>query len=130
MVTGSAREWVRRLQPYRLPSDGRSAFETILTFSLLIGVWVLMWSALSVSIALTLALSIPAAFLMVRLFIIQHDCGHGSMFTTAKWNDRIGRALGVITLTPYDYWRRSHAIHHAGSGNLDRRGIGDIDTLT
>jgi len=130
MVTGSAREWVRRLQPYRLPSDGRSAFETVLTFGLLVSFWALMWAALSYSIILTLVLSIPAALLMVRLFIIQHDCGHGSMFSTAKWNDRVGRVLGVITLTPYDYWRRSHAIHHAGSGNLDRRGIGDIDTLT
>ena len=90
----------------------------------------LMWFALSYSIILTLVLSIPAALMMVRLFIIQHDCGHQSMFTTSKWNDRVGRVLGVITLTPYDYWRRSHAIHHAGSGNLDRRGVGDIDTLT
>jgi omega-6 fatty acid desaturase (delta-12 desaturase) len=81
MATGSAREWVRRLQPYRLPSDGRSAFETVLTFGLLVSVWALMWFALSYSILLTLALAVPAAFLMVRLFIIQHDCGHGSMFT-------------------------------------------------
>ena len=130
MTTGSAREWVRRLQPYRLPSNGRSAFETVLTFGLLVSLWVLMWFALSYSVILTLALSIPAALMMVRLFIIQHDCGHQSMFTSAKWNDRVGRALGVLTLTPYDYWRRSHAIHHAGSGNLDRRGVGDIDTLT
>ena len=130
METGTAREWVRRLQPYRLPSDKRSAFETILTLGLLVCFWVLMWFALSYSAVVTLLLSIPAAFLLVRLFIIQHDCGHGSMFSTSKWNDRVGRILGVLTLTPYDYWRRSHAIHHAGSGNLERRGIGDIDTLT
>lgn len=130
MATGSAREWVRKLQPYRQPDNRRSAFETVLTLSLLAGLWVLMWFALSYSVVLTLLLSVPTALIMVRLFIIQHDCGHASMFTTAKWNDRVGRALGVITLTPYDYWRRSHAIHHAGSGNLDRRGVGDIDTLT
>lgn len=130
MTTGSAREWVRRLQPYRQPDDRRSAAETILTLGLLVGLWTLMWFAVSYSVLLALGLSVPAALMMVRLFVIQHDCGHGSMFTTSKWNDRVGRALGVITLTPYDYWRRSHAIHHAGSGNLDRRGVGDIDTLT
>lgn len=130
METASAREWVGRLRPYRQPDDRRSAFETFLTCGLLVFFWVLMWFALSISTLLTLALSIPAALMMVRLFIIQHDCGHGSMFSSAKWNDRVGRALGVITLTPYDYWRRSHAMHHAASGNLDRRGIGDIDTLT
>lgn len=62
--------------------------------------------------------------------MIQHDCGHGSFFRQRRVNDWVGRALGVLTLTPYDTWRRAHAIHHAGAGNLQRRGIGDIDTLT
>jgi omega-6 fatty acid desaturase (delta-12 desaturase) len=66
----------------------------------------------------------------VRLFMIQHDCGHGSFFRHRLANDWVGRIIGVFTLTPYDFWRRAHAEHHAGSGNLDRRGIGDIDTLT
>ena len=73
---------------------------------------------------------VPAAGLMVRLFIIQHDCGHGSMFSSRKANDWTGRILGIVTMTPYEYWRRQHAAHHASSGNLDRRGMGDIDTLT
>lgn len=67
---------------------------------------------------------------MVRLFILQHDCGHGSMFSSTFANDWVGRFLGVFTFTPYDYWRRLHASHHATSGDLDRRGMGDIDTLT
>jgi omega-6 fatty acid desaturase (delta-12 desaturase) len=75
-------------------------------------------------------LVVPAVFLLVRLFIIQHDCGHGSFFASRRANDLLGRALGVLTLTPYTFWRSSHAIHHAGSGNLDRRGPGDITTLT
>ncbi len=79
---------------------------------------------------LTLPLAILAAGLMVRLFMIQHDCGHDAMFTSRRANAWVGRVLGVVTLTPYDFWRHSHALHHAGSGNLDRRGIGDIDTLT
>ena len=79
---------------------------------------------------LTLPLAVPAAMLLVRLFIIQHDCGHGSFFASRRANDLLGRALGVLTLTPYAFWRKAHAIHHASSGNLDRRGTGDIDTLT
>ncbi len=89
-----------------------------------------MWALLQVNYALALLAAIPAAGFMVRLFMIQHDCGHGGMFTSRLANDWIGRIMGVFTLTPYDYWRHSHALHHAGSGNLDRRGMGDIDTLT
>ncbi len=67
---------------------------------------------------------------LVRIFLIQHDCGHGSFFRSKQLNDWIGRVLGVLTCTPYDYWRRTHAIHHNSHGNLEERGIGDIDTLT
>jgi omega-6 fatty acid desaturase (delta-12 desaturase) len=79
---------------------------------------------------LTLLLALPAAGLLVRLFIIQHDCGHGSFFKTRGANDALGRVISVLTLSPYGLWRREHAQHHAGSGNLERRGVGDIDTLT
>ena len=72
----------------------------------------------------------PAAGFLVRLFMIQHDCGHGAFFRHRLANDWTGRALGVLTFTPYDFWRRTHAIHHASAGNLENRGIGDIDTLT
>jgi len=73
---------------------------------------------------------VPAAGCVVRIFIIQHDCGHGAFFHHRLANDWVGRVIGVLTLTPYDFWRRTHAVHHATSGNLDRRGTGDIDTLT
>ena len=79
---------------------------------------------------LSLLLAIPAAGFLVRLFMIQHDCGHGSFFRHRMANDWVGRVIGVLTLTPYDFWRRTHAIHHATSGHLERRGIGDVDTLT
>jgi len=78
----------------------------------------------------TLPVAIPAAALLVRLFMIQHDCGHGSFFYSRWANDLLGRTLGVLTLTPYAFWRRNHAIHHATSGNLDRRGVGDVRTIT
>lgn len=94
------------------------------------GLWFAMWALSQVSPILTLLAAIPTAGMMVRLFMIQHDCGHSALFTSRMVNDWVGRAAGVLTLTPYDYWRQAHALHHAGSGNLDRRGFGDIDTLT
>src|SRR4029434_6897062 len=92
--------------------------------------WVLMWATLDLGYWLCLLLSVPAAGFLVRLFMIQHDCGHGAFFRHRLANDWVGRLIGVLTLTPYDFWRRTHAIHHATSANLDRRGTGDIDTLT
>lgn len=125
-----ARDWLKALAQYREPNEIRSVLELLLTALLFVGTWVAAWWALSVSYWLTLLICIPAAGLLVRLFAIQHDCGHYSFFRRRGVNDWVGRALGVITLTPYDVWRRSHAIHHASCGNLGKRGIGDIDTLT
>lgn len=79
---------------------------------------------------ITALATLPAAGLMVRLFIIQHDCGHGSFLGSRAANDAVGRLISLVTLTPYGYWRQSHARHHATSGNLDRRGTGDVTTLT
>ncbi len=92
--------------------------------------WILTWASLQVGYLFSLLVAIPAAGFLVRLFMIQHDCGHGSFFRKRLTNDWTGRVISVLTLTPYDYWRRTHAVHHASSGNLDRRGIGDINTLT
>lgn len=115
---------------YREPDQGRALFELAVTLVSLVALWVLMWLSLDVSYWLTLLLAIPAAGFLVRLFLIQHDCGHGAFFEGRELNDWVGRALGVLTFTPYDYWKRNHAVHHATSSNLDRRGIGDIETLT
>jgi hypothetical protein len=92
--------------------------------------WLLTWAALDAGYALGLLLAVPAGAFLLRLFLIQHDCGHGAFFRSQAANDWTGRILGVLTFTPYDYWRRSHAIHHASTGNLDARGTGDVDTLT
>lgn len=129
-TTLPARDLVHRLNDYRKPDRMRSLLEIVVTVVPFVILWVLMYLALDVSYLLTLVLAIPAAGFLVRLFLIQHDCGHGSLFKRRATNDWIGRVLGVFTLAPYDYWRRTHAIHHATSGNLDERGIGDIDTLT
>ena len=122
--------WTRILARYREPSRTRSVTELVITIVPLVLLWTLMWAALDLGYWFCLVLAVPAAGLLVRLFMIQHDCGHGAFFRHRLANDWVGRVLGVLTLTPYDFWRRTHAIHHASSGNLDQRGIGDIDTLT
>ncbi|MGE0452449.1 MAG: fatty acid desaturase [Vicinamibacteria bacterium] len=118
--------------PFAQADDRRAAFQLATTALLFAAGWAAM--AFGVlqgwNYGLVLLLGVPVAGLFVRLFIFQHDCGHGSFFSRGKWNDAAGRVLGVVTLMPYAYWRSTHAIHHATSGNLDRRGFGDIDTLT
>jgi omega-6 fatty acid desaturase (delta-12 desaturase) len=129
-VASDARGWAQILVRYRAPSLARSIIELIITAGPLVLLWFLMWATLDLGYWLSLLLAVPAAGFLVRLFMIQHDCGHGAFFHRRSANDWVGRVIGVLTLTPYDYWRRKHAIHHATSGNLERRGIGDVDTLT
>jgi acyl-lipid omega-6 desaturase (Delta-12 desaturase) len=118
------------LARYREPHHGRSVIEIVITVVPFILLWLLTCWSLRFGYGLYLLLAVPTAGFLVRLFMIQHDCGHGSFFRRRLVNDWVGRIVGVFTLTPYDFWRRTHGIHHAASGNLDRRGIGDIDTLT
>ena len=126
----STSDLTRALLRYCEPNVKRALFELAVTAIPLVLLWVLMWLSLDVSYWLTLLLAVPAAGFMVRLFIIQHDCGHGAFFRQRAANSWVGRVLGVLTLTPYDYWKHNHAVHHSTSSNLDRRGIGDIDILT
>ncbi|WP_207801852.1 fatty acid desaturase [Phenylobacterium hankyongense] len=123
--------WSKRLADYRQPKTGRSIFEIFITAGPLAAIWALAWLLHSQGWWwAALLLTIPAAGFLVRLFMIQHDCGHGAFFGEKQANDWVGRVIGVLTLTPYDYWRTTHAIHHATSGNLDRRGLGAIEMLT
>ncbi|WP_242500660.1 fatty acid desaturase [Tropicimonas sp. IMCC6043] len=125
-----ASDWTRTLAKYRQPRPSRSVFELAVTLVPFVAIWAVAWWMLSISAVLALVLALANAAFLVRLFMIQHDCGHGSFFRDRRLCDWIGRGLGVLTLTPYDVWRRTHAIHHASTGNLDRRGVGDIPTLT
>lgn len=109
---------------------GRSVFELAITAGPFVLLWLLTWAALDAGNMFGLLLTIPAGGFLLRLFLIQHDCGHGAFAPHRAGNDWVGRILGVLTMTPYDYWRRSHAVHHASTGNLDARGVGDVDTLT
>jgi acyl-lipid omega-6 desaturase (Delta-12 desaturase) len=124
------KEWRRILARYRDPDPVRSVYELLVTAVPFFALWAIMLVCLDYGYWLSLLLAMPAAGFLVRLFMIQHDCGHGSFFRNPLANHAIGRVIGVLTLTPYDYWRRTHAIHHATSGNLDRRGTGDVPTLT
>jgi omega-6 fatty acid desaturase (delta-12 desaturase) len=129
-ATPDARHWQKRLSAYRTPLLGRSLLELAVSVVPFVALWLSMLFTLSYSYWLCLILAVPTAGFLVRLFMIQHDCGHGSFFRRRQANDWLGRILGVVTLTPYAYWRRQHALHHATSGNLDRRGTGDIEVLT
>jgi omega-6 fatty acid desaturase (delta-12 desaturase) len=126
----SSKSWSKIVADYRTPETGRSILEIVITVLPLAILWTAAWVAVGRGYWWGLVLSIPAAGFVVRLFLIQHDCGHGSMFRSRAANDWVGRLIGVVTLTPYSHWRESHAIHHATSGNLDRRGMGDVPMLT
>src|SRR5579863_1734120 len=127
-TTRGSRVWAPLLARYREPSGARSTVELVITAVPLVILWILMWAALGIGYWVCLMLAVPAAGFLVRLFMIQHDCGHGSFFRQRRANDWVGRVIGVLTLTPYDFRRHSHALHHANSGNLDHRGFGDVDT--
>jgi len=118
------------LAKYRTSTWRRSIFQLCTSLAGFTVSWVLAWWCLSVSYALTLIAAVPAAGFLVRLFILAHDCGHGSFFPSRWANEIVGSGLGILTLTPYHRWRKHHAIHHATSGDLDRRGYGDVHMLT
>jgi len=123
--------WRALFAAYHGPRLSRSILELIVTAAPLAALWTAAWAAASFGLWwLALLFAIPSAGFLVRLFMIQHDCSHRAYFKSAAMNDWLGRIIGVLTLTPHDCWRRTHAIHHATSGNLDRRGIGAVATLT
>src|SRR5688572_31877432 len=111
---------------FAAPILGRAIWQ--LTHTLLL--FVLLWGAMAWSVhsgwgyGWTLLLALPTAGMYVRLFIIQHDCGHGSYLASRRANHWIGACLGLITLVPFGYWKKTHAVHHGTSGDLDRRGFG------
>lgn len=124
------RQLMRDFQVFRDPKPARSLWELGITLIPFLGLFAAIIVALDAGHLLALALTPLQGLFLLRLFIIQHDCGHGSFLRSRASNDWFGRMLGVFTLTPYDCWSLSHARHHAMTGNLDKRGFGDVDTLT
>jgi omega-6 fatty acid desaturase (delta-12 desaturase) len=123
-------DWRKVVARYQGSHVGRSLFQLVTTLGLLVLTLVAMHRMLHVETWVTIALILPAAGFIIRTFIIMHDCSHWSFLPWPKVNDAVGFVTGVLTLTPYSQWRREHALHHASSGDLDRRGNGDVTTIT
>ena len=122
--------WKEIVAEYQKPSLGRAVWQIINTVVPYGALWYLMHLCLAVSWWLVVPLAVLAGAFLVRVFIIFHDCGHGSYFKSRAANDTVGFFTGVLTFTPYYHWRWEHAIHHASSGDLDKRGVGDVWTMT
>lgn len=125
-----ARRLAAHCAKYRGADLSRALIQLLTTTVPFLALLAAMWATVDHAYWLTILLAVPASGLLVRFFIIQHDCGHGSFLPSARANDMLGRMISLLTMTPYGLWRRVHARHHATSGNLDRRGYGDIETLT
>lgn len=122
--------WKAVVAKFEKPSLPRALWQIVNTFGPYALLWYLMYRSLAVSWWLVVPLAILAAGFLVRIFIIFHDCGHGSYFKSRRANNIVGFISGILTFTPYLHWRWEHNIHHASSGHLDKRGTGDIWTLT
>ncbi|MEK7781719.1 MAG: fatty acid desaturase, partial [Verrucomicrobiota bacterium] len=125
-----ASAWKEIVLRYQKPSVPRAVWQMVNTILPYVGLWVAMYFTTKISWWLTIPLAILAGGLTVRMFIIFHDCGHGSFFKSQTANHIVGAITGVLTFTPYYHWRWEHAIHHSSSGDLDRRDTGDVWTLT
>jgi acyl-lipid omega-6 desaturase (Delta-12 desaturase) len=122
--------WRRTLAPYARAHHGRAAVAVANSLLPYLGLSVAIYLALSVSDLLALALAVPTAAFLVRTFIIFHDCSHGSFLRSKHANAWLGAGLGLLVFAPFARWKHDHAVHHATSGDLDRRGVGDVLTLT
>ncbi|MEZ4630336.1 MAG: fatty acid desaturase [Deinococcales bacterium] len=122
--------WQAVVRKYQQPSISLSAWQIINSFGGLLLCLVLMYFSLKLSYLLTLLLAFPTAGFLVRVFIIQHDAGHASLFKSRRANDLTGMACSLFTLVPYKFWQKSHAVHHAHHAELEERGIGDVWTMT
>jgi len=122
--------WREIIKKYNSPDTFRSIWQIINSVVPYFLIYYLMYRSMELSYWITLALAVPAAGFLVRMFIIFHDCGHGSFFRSERANRIVGTILGSLAFTPYDRWHNDHAVHHSTVGNLDKRGKGDVWTLT
>ena len=130
MTKEKTRKLHKDVAPFAKSDKKKSIIQLINTIPPFLILWFLAYQSLSISIWLTLGISVIAAGFVIRIFIIFHDTTHGSFFKSRKANDIVGTITGVLTLFAYEKWKREHAIHHASSSNLDKRGIGDIWVMT
>ena len=129
-IKDTGNEWINIIKKYNKPDPLKSWWQIINSLGPYIILWVVMIKSIEISYWLTLLLSVFAAGFMIRIFIIFHDCGHGSFFKSKRMNTFIGIITGLIVFTPYHKWSHEHHVHHQTVGNLDKRGTGDVKTLT
>ena len=129
-VVLDTRNWLPLVARYQESRTSRAVLQLVTTLVPLAIVFAAMYRLLALSFWWTLLLALPAAALLVRTFILMHDCAHGSFFASRRANHIVGAITGLLTLMPFEHWRHEHALHHASAGDLDRRGHGDVDTLT
>jgi omega-6 fatty acid desaturase (delta-12 desaturase) len=129
-VVVDAASWRPLIAPYQSPRPHRAVLQLLTTLLPLATVFVAMYQLLAVSGWWIVALALPAAALLVRTFVLMHDCAHGSFFSSRRANRVIGAITGLLTLIPFEHWRHEHSLHHASAGDLERRGHGDVETLT
>jgi acyl-lipid omega-6 desaturase (Delta-12 desaturase) len=123
-------DWAVALDPYSRPRWGRSLLDVATSIVPYLTLSVVMYLLLDVSYWLVLAVAVPAAGFLLRTFIVFHDCTHGSFLPSRKWNNRLGVLAGLLVMHPFHNWRHHHVAHHGSAGDLDRRGTGDVPTLT
>ncbi|MDB4615145.1 fatty acid desaturase [Akkermansiaceae bacterium] len=126
----SVKEWKKIVSPHTKPSASKATWQVINSMGSYAALWVAMYFTLSVSPLLTFGLALLAGAILVRVFIIFHDCGHGSFYKSQRVNNIIGFISGALTFTPYNHWKWEHSVHHSAAGDLDRRGTGDVWTMT
>ncbi len=124
------KNWGKIIRAYQKPSSWKAVIQILNTFLPFLGIWVLMYYSVSYSYLLTFLLGIVNSFFMVRVFIIQHDCGHQSFFKSRKWNNFVGTVCSLLSTIPFKYWATIHSFHHSHTGQLEHRNIGDVDFLT
>jgi len=122
--------WIKIVTKYNRPDTVKSWWQLSVNLLLYSLAWFLMYESLTISWWITFVLSFPAAGMLVRLFIIYHDCGHGAFFRSGRLNNSVGLFIGILTFTPYYSWSQQHYQHHETAGNLDKRGVGDVWTMT
>jgi omega-6 fatty acid desaturase (delta-12 desaturase) len=126
----SVAEWKKLVEDYQHPHLGRALWQCTNTLGPILAIWIILYFLPDASWLVTIPLAALAGLFLVRAFIIFHDCGHGSFFKNKKANDALGFFTGMLTFTPYHHWKWEHAVHHATNGDLDKRGIGDVWTMT
>ncbi len=129
-IKSALKNWRSIVKKYQKPSTKKAITQLLNTFLPFLGLWVLMYFSLQWSIWITIGLALINGFFMARIFIIQHDCGHHAFLKSKKWNEAVGFVCSFFTSIPFKYWAQVHNFHHAHTGQLDHRDIGDINLLT